>query len=103
MSGECDDCGEHAVDCRCHKKPRNADDLPELNQQAQVTIQVLMECFKTQLWAFAEYMNDSPLDSNGKKKVETWKYVDFILYAFKKELNEEFKDAKPWHRDEFED
>lgn len=68
-----------------------------------VTIDFLMNCFKAQLWAFAEYMNDTPIDSSGKKKVPTYKYVDFILWAYKKELDEEFPDVKGWVKEEGEE
>lgn len=32
MSGECDDCGEHTLDCECKKEWINVQDrLPEIN------------------------------------------------------------------------
>lgn len=63
--------------------------MPELSQEGQIKLQVLMSCFFQQFLAFAEFMNDS----NGL--VETCKYADFILYAFAKDLREKFPDKLP--------
>lgn len=65
------------------------DKLPPLNAENSIRIQTLMELFEKQLWSFAEFLNEAP------DRIETYKYVDFILYALKKDL-----DAKhpPKHR-----
>ena len=63
------------------------DKLPTLNEIQGIRIQVMMECFFDQFWAFCEYMNQP------KGKVETWKYADYVLYAFQKEIDK-FKKPK---------
>ncbi len=69
-------------------------ELPKLTAQGEITIDILMQCFEKQLWAFADFLNDSP-----DKCVPTWKYVDYILYAFKKDLNKKHK-AKRWDKED---
>jgi hypothetical protein len=64
-------------------------ELPKLDSQGAVTINTLMLLFEKQLWTFAEFLNDSP-----QKCVPTWKYVDYILYALKKEFDRQFTDSK---------
>lgn len=61
------------------------DKLPKLNEQGEITLNTLMVLFEKQLWAFAEFMNDSP-----DKSVPTWKYVDYILYALRKEFESQY-------------
>ena len=55
-------------------------DLPKLDEQGRVTINTLMDLMFKQIWAFAEYMNGTG------GKVETWKFVDYCLYAWREEF-----------------
>lgn len=66
-------------------------DLPPLAPEGRVRIDTLMNLFNGQLWAFAEFLNDSP-----DKIVPTWKYVDYILYAYKMELDKKYNKTKKW-------
>lgn len=57
--------------------------LPHLNPENTVRLDVLMELFFKQLMTFSEYV-----DSSGK--VEVYKHADFVLYAMRERLKEEF-------------
>jgi hypothetical protein len=73
------------------KKKKAEGELPPLTEQGVVTINTLMKLFEGQLWAFADFLNDSP-----DKIVPTWKYVDYILFAFKMDLDKKHPKAKKW-------
>ena len=61
---------------------------PKLTEAQSVKVDVLMEAFYQQFWAFAQFMNTSD------GRIETWKYADFILYSLKKRLQEDYQDIK---------
>lgn len=61
-------------------------ELPELNEEQGVRLEVLMELFFNQFWTFSEYINDTD------GKVPTEKYADFVLFALKKRLDELYSD-----------
>ena len=72
------------------------EEMPKLDEQGKVTINTLMLLFEKQLWTFAEFLNESP------EKVPTWKYVDYILYALKKEFDAKYTESK-WKYPSVED
>ncbi len=38
MSGECNDCGEHTLDCRCKTMPRCGDYYPDHSEDVRVMV-----------------------------------------------------------------
>jgi hypothetical protein len=50
-----------------------------------ITINALMDLMYKQIWTFAKYLDDSG-------EVETWKYVDYCLYAWRKEFDKQIKE-----------
>lgn len=75
----------------CFDKLNPTPDLPELDEPGKVRLETFMKLFESQLWVFAGFLNDSP-----DNMVPTWKYMDYILYAMKKELDREFPGTKKW-------
>ena len=57
--------------------------LPPLNGESSLRMSVLLDLFFKQLLTFVEYTEDT-------KKVPVYKYADFVLFALRERLKEEF-------------
>lgn len=81
MSGECDNCGEHTLDCGC----KNMNGYSYRESDVDVN-DILIEAFYQQFRTFVEFTNDSA------GKIPDSKYAHFLIYLLVKRLEEDFPD-----------